>query len=1081
MQNANETVNQLQAAAQTSSQTTRTTVTATAATAASVPQNTADNMQATAASATTAAAVTTISSTIIPITADTKKERELTKKEMPLPKTPEYEWAIQSGDLDLLDKTVGEVVVYEKKLLKETPVTVIATAATTATEKPAASANTNLAANATQDPKDKKDFKETQENKLMLSHVAIGHFRTHSYDYVSKQWYPCRKKDKYLDKFNDITANGIILFFKGTTLKAVEDFHDEMINTIDHVRAISPIIDMRLEPMGPAENPTPYKAYVINYHSQTVVEKLFQFLTKKQGFFSEADADYFMKIAGYRASPYNEKEGMIKISKAITSRNYDTVLTELKALHEESIQVSRDSGIFFGADEESEQAIYFDPCPAAYEIGNKLLTLSPLHAFKAFDIFTKGSPYYEIKLVIAITFAERILNLKRLDPAVLTETIRFLLSSMKKTTAGPEGVGRAFNLMFKLMEQLSGNTNNLLREIMDLKELSDLMPTLADNIITIANRLYELKSGMALEQSTKEKSDTSSNTKSSAASLTATGISTGTAASGTEAAAVSIKPASTNGSNLVVDSKIPHDKTDASALPPSTMPTLPKHWKMNPLCDWKKFLEDTTHTQSIILFKETPSVDTKEHSEVQKTGSPLSNLSFNILLIIRLKETYYDHAEHQTKEKGEPILNLILLAPDSTMSKHGIASLPQNIIIQLINTHDKLKALDLFESSDDFIFNHARFIHSSPDQIGGTRVLGLRTGAMRQDLADMAFSFLQTFLGEELTHFIQELTKPWVKPIPLQETTLRKTIEETIKVVDDLNSLIAMAQAPGKNQNIKEAEELKQKRNVVLDSICQDAKTIHDWIRTENQARGLLISHEMTHYPLDACEIALELGKAFSEISPEHAYRVLDIMNPGSIYFDEAQVLMVPIAIDFAVSAGTKEKQRYYREKALRHLLKENSDYQIFLQFLKIHAGDEGIENVGANSLFARIKDKSMGADALAETCTTLCEQLALWNKKIQNTNAEITTAATAPNEMIISTSTAHAPAMTFSTSARSVANSAVTSQHKPYTLSTAATSAAATAAASLEQTAETTGKRIKSLEESDDEEDNSLSSQRSL
>lgn len=1032
-----------------------------------------------AATQQTTTATATTSTTDSAAATDTKEEVDLPKKDIPLPKNPGYEWVITKPEaLDLLNTNKSEVIIYERKILEEAnnsakeKITSAGTAASSSAASNAANTNaavakvnsietTTATGDATKDSKDIKDVKDLQEKQLVLSHIAIGNFKTESFNCNMKNWPACNF---------DIHPISIVLFFKNPDKQIKARLNHELINQILGLDAIS----SKLEWSAPMlaclnENSTNFISYVIAYQSKEDVGRFFHFWVEK-GVLSKSDAEYFEKISGHRMISSAEQKNLDSITKALNIREYDKIILELEAIHKDGIKESEERGVLYGYSDSIEMD-YFDPRSAAYEVGKKLLTLSPLHAVKAFSILTNGSPYLFNCYELLVSVSEEIISKKRSFPLPVTEEIvKFLSRSIMVTMHRnrPEIFIKGVNAIYELLEIQTDNARAqpgipLFQTISNWKKTTlNLNSIIAGNFINIANRLYELNSKENSEKLIATENDSITKTnKQSPVSVNANETATSSTAS---AASITNQNNATNpmgdsnsSSDPVIDLKssielaaTTHTSTSSSS---STLPALPKNWKLPEQSDWKKFTEDKTNKEFFVLER-----DCKVQSESeQKIG-----FSIYKLMLIRLQPThpiYYDENGSARKVSGNPMISLVLFALDASLPPKAIASMPNDAIKQYFTseTDPDLWKLKYFESSDDLLFiaRGENSLPLAPNPMGGTRILSFRIAAMREATAEKMLFAITPFLSVDEVNFIRELIRPLIKAIPPQESLLLQSIGANMAKAQSLHSLIMQPQKGPTSSPVSVAE-LTQQRNVILELIIKDVRAIHAVVIEDNRNNQFFDLYGLSKpSPLDDADIALQIGEAFALISPEHAHQALSIITSDSFYFRKVSELIGPISITLSASADSEKKRRFYREQALSFLFYSNQ-IGTFLQLLQIHAGYDFLKS---KDLFSALKNKPSDIGTHLQALIILCRLLGECNRKILSSNSSTITAPTNPMLM-----TAYQAAI-------ASGGTIVTSSATPSTTSPAT---AATAAISASSTANT--KPPRSLEDSDDDEDNTPS-----
>lgn len=1057
MQPANDTAAQLQATAQT---TTNPATSAATAAAVSTVSVTATATASTAASNLPNSALS-ISSIIA---TDIKEEHELSKKETPLPKNPGYEW-VMTGDMNLLDSEQNgglNYITYEKKIIED--------------KNNNSKENVPASATAAQTPADTKTIQE--KKPLVLSHVVIGNFRSYNFNPNLGQHLECQIKPRPIC---------ILLFFKDMDEQTQELLKYEIIYKIHDLLALIPKIDIWLEPMDKNK----FLNFGVGYHYKEVLDEFFEAWMDK-GIFSKIDADYFKKICGHRAIPYFEKQGMENIKKLLNKNEYDKVIQELEIIQDESIRESQTHGIYsMILDKQSQKPIYFNPSASAYTVGRQLLKRSALHALKAFNLLKLGSPHYSRRLGLALSFAELHQNIDKLSPNTRRELIQFIFNSMMGGSAGREmilagAVGKAINLLIELLDihaRGHGDGIKLLQPIKDLVKLSDLEAVWSNNVIALANQIYtlnQLKKNANLKtnhdesqinfnnlnKQSQEKPDTSTTLNSTAM--------TASAASNTQTTTASAVLAPSTVTTL--DLKTPKDLVSPTPCP---MPNLPENWKLNANSDWQKFLEDKTNHEVIILERilTAPATTTSEkdakNSKDQSEGQKASVPPFAEMMIVRLKHTELNLISKTKREDEKPTFNLILLAPDPVLEHRDVYRFPRAVLTHLFQEDQKYKTLNFFNSYGDIVGNTtlSKLMKGS----AGKWMISFKIGLMRETMVEKMMTVLQKCFSENEVLFIRDLIRPFIKLTSAKELELTKHIHrKTLEALGCNRMLKDLKNRGEKNPELE--NNLNKHRNAALNTAIQHAKTIHAWTIAENKTNGFF-KDSLRSYCLDDTEVALNLAREIALISSEHAYEALEIISTGSLYFDEAQELMAPIAIELATNMALPEtKRRQLREKALKHLMEDDkNDCDILLQFLEVHMG---YETVGSGGLFANLKykDRKFDVRTAGEVALILCETLADLKNKLRPTASATRSSMTPP---IITISAAHATAaaaatltvypstITFSGTGTAAASATIT-QNKPS--NTAAS--AATSVANLEQMAETGSKRIKSLDESDSDDE---------
>lgn len=906
--------------------------------------------------AVTAVAVDAIATAVV------KEIEDIPRKKIPLPINNEYEWIITHGDLDLLaSNNKNEVVVFKKKILKEKD------------DIPAANAQPPVAANvALAEP----DVKEAQEKIPLLDDIIVGNCQTYSSKGVEYERHECKASSIY-----------ILITFKDDDYNIIKNLSIEFLTRIPIFNAAVPDPNHIQILIGD----TPHICHATNFYREELVQASFEFWVEK-GILSKADADYFMKICGHKPITSSEQNRMHIIDTALAAESYDEVITELQVIHAEAIKENQEKNVFLAT-------FSFDHATAAYDIGQKLSILSPLHALKAFAILNEGSPIY-YKLGAAVhQLGEKLKkngNFKKNSQADRRTILAlFFTLCLRPNLLGPnnsfdpEILVKAVNLIFDLVALHTG-LDNFQQEKSFFKHLSKLDDTspMIGNIILIANRLYDLNTkktlhpapikGVSVEQMNVDRNNIKTKTESE-------------------------EQADVHGAMMVASAM------KASVIEPTKkivgipivqqLPALPQNWRLIH-GDWKKFSEDKSDVEFIVLEIKTASNQVatsdkkagaealgtdikKQPNEKQKIAYPFSKV-----IIARLKRTYVADKPFERKEQGDFIVNIILLAPDPTIIT--ASAMPSNYFDEEETYHSDI--FGCFESSPDFLEKYQNFSQTLGENVNGIRTLCFRIGTMREAIIDKVLLFLENKMLKNDVGFIRELVRPWTKKPSNDEITLTNTLNERISAVHELQGSINHTKADIKEKDESRATSLIQQRNLELDKALQIAKRIHDLAKEENQKIGnLFVGIFKSPSPLDDADAAIQLGTAISIISPRHAYQAFEIANNNqAIFAEQAYDYMGHIAIDLACSSTTEAERRFYREKALLSLAQGSDDnYILFLNFLEIQAGYEELGDMG---LFKSLKNqhKSFSLDLFWEILMVLCDKFSELNNKMSAEHSNI-------------------------------------------------------------------------------------------
>lgn len=628
---------------------------------------------------------------------------------------------------------------------------------------------------------------------------------------------------------------------------------------------------------------------------------------------NEVEAKFFLNVCGHKPLGVAEEMLIAKLNAFCSSKQYDEAIKIAQRIHKKSIENNKRLGRLVSSSFDSDLTLPLDDANALFDLGTELTSISPQHAYKAFEAITKHSPFYieaQGKLaLLAISFVKDP-NLHTTSRRLYREAaMKFLFSSLINFNS----LAANMNLIMHLWAEHAGfddlETRKFIGDFCAEESISN--DTAIDQLLFLCDYLYALKHPdeskliSSFDTDRKNHYDRSHVTQAASSLLDLSGPFPSSA------------PPKVN-----LKKRLIRLEEEGWHIAKGDLNTFSANKDCKDSVVFEKKLRNEIAAQPNTTLSSSAQVnefDSKEKQDISGT--------FTHFVFANATRLYHRKDLDRNVTIGDPAFTVILFF--ATEDSHALKSTSEEFEAL------KRKIGDLHYYSPQH-FSDVDFMQHN-NSISRKKYLVVRVGDMRQIAIEELFNFLwkSGLISQKEARYFKKMGAS--KPVSIKELALSKQMNLALEK-KEYDEAITIA------------------RQVHLDSIAENRrkKIIHGDFEDLFTTESLF---------LDDATALYDLGLRLSSISPSHACKALGFISENSLLYLVAQehlchlgLLTRPGSMDLiSHTNGCKESEeeqvrlRCQRAKTIKHLYRKEDLNgpevdRLLLNYIEVHSGFEPMD-----------------------------------------------------------------------------------------------------------------------------------------